>query len=127
MVAAGKFETGEPAAGAEGDWNNAPNAPFTYETGPPPGDGFFNSVDIIAALAAQHFEQGPVRAALQAEGVKNIPEPSTISLLIAGWLILFLSRTRQLRGRTCGTVGLLFEGRLESVNGANRLSRLQPF
>ena len=97
-----KFEIGVAATFAEGDWNAAPNAGFIYESGvgPPPRDGFFNTADIIAALAAGHYEKGPVLAAvLPAEDLNNIPEPSTISLLIASGLTFVT-----LRLRSCKTI-----------------------
>ena len=49
VLAAGKYETGQPASWEEGDWNS---------------DGVFNSADIVLAQDVGHFiyEQGPYAA-----------------------------------------------------------------
>ena len=58
-LAGAKYETGESAAWAEGDFDGAPNPDFVYANGsggtPPPGDGFSNSLDVIAVLGAEVF------------------------------------------------------------------------
>jgi hypothetical protein len=59
-----KYLTGNPATWGEGDWNAAPGG--TVDS-PPPGDGQFNQIDIIAALNAGVYLTGPY-AALQPEG-----------------------------------------------------------
>ena len=80
VLAAAKFETGNPATFAEGDFN---------------GDGVFNTADIIAMLSVGLFETGPyfVPAAVSAE---NIPEPSSLLLLALGMVALAM---RARRGR----------------------------
>ena len=62
VLGAGKFETGQPATFAEGDWSGAPNPAFRYPGPAPPGDGIFSTFDIIVALGSGNFEQGPVSA-----------------------------------------------------------------
>ena len=97
VLGAGKFETGLPATWAEGDWDGAPDAAFTYATGPPPGDGVFNTNDIIVALGSGAFETGPIVAALGDAGinVNSVPEPSTLVLAGLGILIGLASRRRR--------------------------------
>jgi hypothetical protein len=63
---AAKYLTGRAATWGEGDWDGAP-APGGVLGNPPPGDGLFNQVDIIASLAAGFYLKGPY-AALQPSG-----------------------------------------------------------
>ena len=81
VLAAAKFETGNPATFAEGDFND---------------DGVFNTADIIEMLSAGLFETGPYfePAAVSAE---NIPEPSSFLLLALG-MLAFAGRPAR-RGR----------------------------
>ena len=56
---AAKYLTGNPATWGEGDWNGAPGgAPGS----PPPGNGLFDQIDIIAALGADVYLTGPYAA-----------------------------------------------------------------
>jgi outer membrane protein assembly factor BamB len=48
---AAKYMTGEEATWGEGDWNGAPGGSVEDKI-PPPGDGQFNQLDIVAALDA---------------------------------------------------------------------------
>ena len=59
-----KYLSGEPATWGDGDWNGAPGG---SPGDPPVGDGLFNQSDIIAALNAGTYLQGPY-AALAALG-----------------------------------------------------------
>ena len=45
----GKYLTDGPATWGEGDWNGAPGG---FPGSPPPGDGLFNQLDIVAAQQA---------------------------------------------------------------------------
>ena len=91
---AGKYETGEPATWSEGDWNGAPNADFI--DGPPPGDGVFDSKDLIAALGTGLYESGPYAATpVDSTEVVNVPEPSTFFLTVVGLFGLFASGRRR--------------------------------
>ena len=72
VFSGGKFESGNPAGWADGDWN---------------GDGVFNSTDFVTAFSGGGYENGP-RAATAA-----VPEPGSMSLLLLGALG-FLSRRR---------------------------------
>jgi hypothetical protein len=60
----GKYLTGQAATWGEGDWNGGPGG---SAAAPPAGDGLFNQLDIIAALNAGKYLQGPY-AALAGEG-----------------------------------------------------------
>jgi hypothetical protein len=53
---AAKYLTGRPATWGEGDWNGAPGG---KPGNPPPGDGLFNSLDIVAALTFGVYSTGP--------------------------------------------------------------------
>ena len=65
VFAAGKYETGEMAGWAEGDWS---------------GDMAFDSGDLVVAFADGGYEQGPAVAA--------VPEPSALALALIGLLAL---------------------------------------
>lgn len=55
----GKYLTGQPATWGEGDWDGAPGgAPGS----PPSGNGLFDQLDIIVALAGGRYLQGPYAA-----------------------------------------------------------------
>jgi hypothetical protein len=61
---AAKYMTGQPATWGEGDWDGAPGG----EPGsPPPGNGLFDQLDIIGALAPGYYLQGEY-AALKPSG-----------------------------------------------------------
>lgn len=63
VFTAGKFETGEAATWAEGDWD---------------GDQQFSSGDFVAAFTDGGFEVGPVPV------TATVPEPNPILLVVAG-------------------------------------------
>jgi hypothetical protein len=56
---AAKYLSGQSATWGEGDWNGAPGG---NQGNPPDGDGMFNQLDIIAALAPGHYLTGPYGA-----------------------------------------------------------------
>ena len=66
VFTSGKYETGEAATWAEGDWN---------------GDGLFNSGDFVTAFSDGGYEVG-VKAA------SAVPEPSSMALIALGLLSL---------------------------------------
>ena len=56
---AAKYLTGEAATWGEGDWDAAPGG---KQGSPPAGNGFFDQIDIIAALTNGLYLQGPYGA-----------------------------------------------------------------
>ena len=79
---AAKYLTGEAATWGEGDWDGAPGGSVADKI-PPPGNGQFDQLDIIAALAAGTYLQGSY-CAEGAAAALAIPEPSTLLLLAFG-------------------------------------------
>jgi hypothetical protein len=61
---ANKWLTGQRATWGEGDWNGAPGG---TPGDPPTGDGVFDQLDLVAALAPGHYLTGPY-AALRGDG-----------------------------------------------------------
>jgi hypothetical protein len=79
---AAKYLTGEAATWGEGDWDGAPGGSVEDKI-PPPGNGQFDQLDIIAALGAGNY----LRESYCGEAgfaALAIPEPSTFSLLALG-------------------------------------------
>ena len=64
---AGKYLTGQSATWGEGDWDGAPGG---SPGSPPAGNGFFDQLDILAALGPAHYLNGPY-AALAGEGTQG--------------------------------------------------------
>jgi hypothetical protein len=64
---AAKYLSGQSATWGEGDWDGAPGG---SAGSPPQGNGFFDQLDIIAALAAGTYLQGPY-GAVAADGSAN--------------------------------------------------------
>lgn len=56
---AAKYLSGQPATWGQGDWDGAPGGTVSA---PPPGDGRFDQLDIVAALAPAHYLTGPYAA-----------------------------------------------------------------
>ena len=54
-----KYLTGQAATWGDGDWNGAPGG---SPGNPPPGNGLFNQIDIIAALNTGLYLAGPYAA-----------------------------------------------------------------
>ena len=74
VFTAGKYETGEMAGWAEGDWS---------------GDMVFGSGDLVLAFADGGYENGP-------PPMNAVPEPSSIVLMVLGSLgVIFARRRRQ--------------------------------
>lgn len=62
VFAIGKYETGDPATWAEGDWD---------------GDQLFTTGDFVTAFQGSGYEQGPREGGLQ-----TVPEPSMSGMLL---------------------------------------------
>jgi hypothetical protein len=103
---AAKYLTGEDATWGEGDWNAAPGG---TPGNPPAGNGFFDQLDIIAALAHGLYLQGPYAAqvaagssagdaALSKGDLVSVPEPASGTLVLAG-LAVVTGLTRRRRQR----------------------------
>jgi hypothetical protein len=90
---AAKYLTGQPATWGEGDWNGAPGG-SAGDNIPPPGDGQFNQLDIVAALGAGKYLQGNYCADGGAAALA-IPEPSTLLLLALGLTGMLLGWRRR--------------------------------
>lgn len=71
---AAKYLTGQPATWGEGDWNGAPG---DSQGNPPPGDGRFDQVDIIAALANNMYLAGS-QAAFRPSGARGDGQTSMV-------------------------------------------------
>jgi hypothetical protein len=71
---AAKYLSGAAATWGEGDWNGAPGG---TAGSPPQGDGFFDQLDIIAALAGGKYLTGPY-AALAGPGEEGDGQTSLV-------------------------------------------------
>jgi hypothetical protein len=67
VFSAGKYETGQDAGWADGDWD---------------GDMAFGSGDLVFAFSDGGYEQGP-------PAVAAVPEPSSLSLLLVAMAVFF--------------------------------------
>ena len=67
MQVAAKYLTDEPATWGEGDWDGGPGGSFGD---PPPGNGRFDQLDLVAALTAGQYLAGPY-AAIGPHGVQG--------------------------------------------------------
>ena len=70
-----KYETGDAATWAEGDWN---------------GDGVFSNSDFVAAFSGGGYEQGA-----RDGGLNVVPEPTSIALILLGMMSLFGAARRK--------------------------------
>ncbi len=55
VFASGLYKSAGPANWSEGDWDGAPGG---FAGSPPPGDGFFDEIDIVAAYHTGLYETG---------------------------------------------------------------------
>ena len=65
---------------ADGDWN---------------GDGDFDTSDFILAFQSGTYEAGANAIAAKAQSVAKVPEPTSLGLLIIGWMGLLRIRARK--------------------------------
>jgi hypothetical protein len=80
VLVAAKYMTGQPATWGEGDWDGAPGgAPGS----PPPGNGLFDQIDIVAALGNGKYMSGPY-AAVSFGGRADDDQTSVIYNAITG-------------------------------------------
>lgn len=75
-----KYLSGQPATWGDGDWDGAPGG---FAGSPPTGDGIFNQLDIVAALASGLYLAGPY----EASGPADLGDASLLNdAIIAGLL-----------------------------------------
>jgi hypothetical protein len=85
---------GEAATWGEGDGDGAPDGSVADNT-PPPGNGLFDQLDVIAALNANSYLQGSYCAGVGLAAIASpVPEPSTVVLLSLGLAAILLMRRR---------------------------------
>jgi hypothetical protein len=92
---AAKYLSGQAATWGEGDWNGAPGG---SPGNPPAGNGQFDQLDIIAALAPGHYLTGSYAAIPGDIGGLDpvyVPEPSTVALLVIGLTAVVAARRRR--------------------------------
>ena len=65
---AAKYLSGQAATWGDGDWNGAPGG---KQGEPPAGNGFFDQLDIIAALGSGNYLNGPYAALAGGPGVEG--------------------------------------------------------
>jgi hypothetical protein len=70
-----KYLTGQPATWGQGDWNGAPGG---SQGNPPAGNGFFDQLDIIAALGAGKYLTGPYAALAPSPGREGDGQTSIV-------------------------------------------------
>ena len=79
---AAKYLTNTAATWGEGDWDRAPGG---EQGSPPAGNGFFDQLDIIAALASGNYLTGPY-AAIKDGGAQGDEQTSLIYDAVSGEL-----------------------------------------
>jgi len=106
VLQAGKYLTGQAATWAEGDWNGAPGG---IPGSPPPGDGQFNQLDIMAALNTGLYLAGPYASG-------GIPAPLPPPILPGG--VFGDEQTSLVYDPITGEVSIAppFSGALTSLN-----------
>ncbi len=103
---AAKYLTGRSATWGEGDWDGAPGG---RQGSPPPGDGAFNQVDIIAALGPAHYLKGPY-AAVRSGGIPGDGQTSIIYNPGSGEVSVDAPAATQLTSINIDSAGGVFTG-----------------
>ncbi len=101
-----KYLTGRAATWGEGDWNGAPGG---KQGAPPPGNGFFDQLDIISALAPGHYLMGPY-AALSGPGSPGDGQTSIIYNPSTGEVAVDAPAGNQLTSINIDSAGRIFTG-----------------
>ena len=108
---AAKYLTGQTATWGDGDWDAAPGGKVGS---PPVGDGLFNQMDIIAAVASGHYLTGPY-AALQRNGQTSDDQTSVIYHAGTGELAVDVPDGVELTSINIDSAAGIFTGR-EAAN-----------
>jgi hypothetical protein len=103
---AAKYLTGRAATWGEGDWNGAPGG---SPGSPPAGDGFFNQIDIIAALGNGLYLTGPY-AALRPSGSPGDGQTSIVYNASTGQLAVDAPAAVQLTSVNIDSAAGIFTG-----------------
>ena len=103
---AAKYLTGQAATWGDGDWNGAPGG--TQES-PPAGNGFFDQLDIIAALGAGFYLKGPY-AAIGQDGEKDDAQTSLVYDTSSGELSVDAPAGKELTSINITSAGGMFIG-----------------
>jgi hypothetical protein len=112
---AARYLTGQAATWGQGDWNGAPGG---SQGSPPPGNGFFDQLDIVAALAPAHYLKGPF-AAIAGKGNPNDEQTSIIYNPSTGELGVNAPVSTQLTSINIDSAGGIFTGaRAQNLGGS---------
>ena len=106
VLAVGKYRSGLPATWGEGDWDGAPGGSVGN---PPAGDGLFNQLDIVAALAGSVFLSGPY-ASITSEGSAGDEQTSLVYHAATGELAVEAPVSKNLTSINIVSAGNLFTG-----------------
>ena len=74
VLLSNKYLSGQPATWGEGDWDGAPGG---TPNDPPEGDGFFDQLDVVAALSGGKYLTGPY-AAIANGGIQGDSQTSLV-------------------------------------------------
>ena len=112
---ASKYLTGQPATWGEGDWDGAPGG---QSGSPPVGNGFFDQLDIIAALGPGLYLTGPY-AAIKEGGVAGDDQTSLVYDARTGGLSVDAPAGMELTSINVTSAGNRFVGdKPEALDGA---------
>ena len=103
---AAKYLSGQPATWGEGDWDGAPGG---SQGSPPPGNGFFDQLDIIAALNANVYLTGPY-AAVKEDGNVGDGQTSLVYDVGSGELSVDAPAGKELTSINVTSAGSMFTG-----------------
>lgn len=106
VLVAAKYLTGEPATWGEGDWNGAPGG---SPGDPPPGNGLFDQVDIIAALGNGVYLSGPYPA-VQPNGQQADAQTSVVYNAATGELAVDAPAQAELTSINIDSASGIFTG-----------------
>jgi hypothetical protein len=103
---AAKYLTGQPATWGEGDWDGAPGGSVGS---PPPGNGFFDQLDMVAALASGIYLAGSY-AAVQPGGQQGDVQTSVVYDVATGEIAVDAPAGTELTSINIDSAGGIFTG-----------------